>query len=443
MFRSFYGKFHTLWVTSAAMAREVAAVDGPFGIFAIDAAIRDQGPKELNEYLQDLVGDRPVLFFGRKAMFNDRKLNEVYGPADMVNFLEIPFQGSQLQDVINKFIGWYEKEFGEVTLENPEDELLGMRIKNFYFFKKVLFDVYVKVDEHKFILLANKDRDFPQALVAEYARKQVKFLYLYKSEFITNLEKSLDNMSKALTKNIDRYPVYLKLQIRGVSFIHDYIRNIGISESLQEHILSFYESSLQLVAHSKKIEKVIEDFPYAGEYLAEQAVLGLYLGEYICRKLGYISEFPRKKLGLSAIIHDAMLDNEELANVRYLEEDSADQYSPEDLQDLKEHPVKAAEVSEMFMNFTESDYLITQHHEFPWPQETSRIGFPGNIQARKISNLSAVFIIISQFCTILCEHKGDLDQAQEDIYDLLKAANTRIFKEPAEILYELFYKSKL
>jgi hypothetical protein len=425
------------------MARELASVDGPFGIFAIDISLRDDHPGELYSYLLDLIGERPCLFFGSKTLFNDRNMDSVYqNSGALTNFLELPFQGSDLQAVVDNFINWYQKEFGEVALENPDEDLLSMRIRNFFYFKKVQFDVYVKVDEKKYVLAISRDKDYSQSLISDYSRRHVKFLHVRKNEFIEHLERSLANLSKALEKNKSKIPVYLKLQIRGIGFLHDYIRNIGITEEIQEYIDNFYQSSLDLYGDLKKVELILQEFPYDSEFIAEQAVMQLYLTEFICRKLGYISEFPRKKLGLSSIIHDAMLINEDLANIRYLSEEIKSKLTNEDLDDLNNHPEKAADASERFFNFTESDYIISQHHEFTWGADLGYSGFPQKANNRKISNLSAIFIIMNHFSTIMCEHKGDLANALRDMQTFMKQIKSRTYKESADHFFELFNNLK-
>lgn len=71
-----------------------------------------------------------------------------------------------------------------------------MRLRNFYLFEQVPYDVYIELTSTKFGKVITKDKFYSHQIIQNYSRKNIKYLYLRKDEHLKFLDTSIKNLLK-------------------------------------------------------------------------------------------------------------------------------------------------------------------------------------------------------------------------------------------------------
>ena len=431
LFASHFPKVELICVTDGSDAIEYLSYEGPFGLILVEAAMKSDDPSELTRKVISLAGERPIIFVGAQAFITDRIDEEFYIKSDTNDLLIRPIEIESFKDTVNKAIGWAEEEEFEKSIEDIDrEELLPMKLRNFYLFESLPYDVYLELTQTKFIKIISANKRYSHSDINAYAKKNVKVLYLQKNEYLKFLEDGIekllmifDGQVKLSTKKI------IANQIRSVLIIHQYVQTVGVSQNLIKLCDRVIAVTREVTLEHKKFKNILPFFPKAHADLAEQAVMTLYLSETILTALGWASETSRKKLGLASLLYDSMLTNDDLSKIRSLEDPQLQMFTVSEQEEFKNHPLKAAEMAQYFQGYPDTDFIIAQQHERPKGD-----GFPSKLTNNKLTAHSCAFILSNNFVTRLVTDNKNQGALLNIFREIKSVYNQGNFKDPLSAL---------
>lgn len=130
-------------------------------------------------------------------------------------------------------------------------------------------------------------------------------------------------------------------------------------------------------------------------FIASHSMALAYMSCAFARALGWNSEFTLKKLALASVLHDIVLERDESARIRTTDEISELRQGGHnnDALAVENHPLLVAELVRSMHDYPLGvDLLVAHHHDLPGSR-----GFPSLPDARKIDQLSALFIFMHDF----------------------------------------------
>lgn len=398
LFHAHFSGVELVCVLRASDAIETLSFDGPFGLIIIECGLREIHPTDLAEEVFDTIGPRPLLFVGTPTMIKDRVREEFFNEHEMVSLYNKPYKPEEITAAIQNAIDWAkQQEFEESIVELDPEDFLPLKLRNFYLYEKVPFDVYVELTKTKYILAIKANKPYTQATIQDFQKRNIKTLYLEKNEHLSFLENSIKKIGQSLNRG--SFPTkkrHIQSVIAGVLVGHQYLRDVGVSDSLKAFFELLIDQFTQILDEYGSLELLLLDFPMEHADLAEQAVLKALISEFLIKSLGWRSNLSRQKTGITSLLHDVFLEREEWSTITYSDHPDLDYLSTEQKENFLNHPKKAAEISQQFSQYTEIDFIIEQHHEQP-----DGNGFPQGINSGKITQVSAVFILSSNFVTQL------------------------------------------
>ncbi len=427
----FNKKISLVCVRKAHEAMETLTFDGPFGMIIIECGMKDSDPTDLAEDIFDTVGPRPLIFVGTQTMIKDRVRDDFYNEHDMVTLYEKPYEAEEVTKTIEDAINWAKKEeFENNIVELSTEEFLPLKLRNFYLYQQVPFDVYVELTKTKFIKAISANKPYTQSQIQDFQKRNIKYLYLEKNEHLNFLENSINKIKKSL-KLIPQEDPKKRIQtiIAGVLVAHQYIKDVGVADNLKEFIDILIDNISKSLKAYSNLENLLLEFPMEHGDIAEQAVLKALISEFIVKSLGWRSDLTKSKTGLTAILHDIYVEREEWSTITYKDHPDLDYLESEQKQALMEHPKKAAELSHYFSNYSDVDFIIEEHHEQP-----DGNGFPRGLNAGKITQVSAIFIISSNFVIQLVMNGISQSSLRTIIRSFMSIYNVGNFKEPFSLL---------
>ena len=437
LFKAHFSKIELICALKTNQALDYLTYEGPFGIIIIDASLKQVNPSDFGEQILEVAGERPLIFVGDKVTIRDRIRDELYLGHDLNAVIYKPYDIDHFREIIQTSLNWArEEEFEQSVEEFERSEMLPMKLRNFYLFEKIDYDVYVELTQTKYAKVIAAKKPYTHNTIQNYAKKNIKYLYLKKNEYLRFLEESIEDIMNGLEQTQNPKKI-ISLQIKSIVIIHQYIRSVGVSDSLIELVQNVIDKTTQNYQSVRTFKNILAHFPRINLDLAEHSVLSLYLCESVCESLSWNSDITKKKLGLASILQDTGLTNEDLLKINRLDDPHLQMFSEEDREEFKNHPAVAAGYSQYFTRFPEVDYLISQHHEMPNGE-----GFPNKLNANKLTVLSCTFILCSHYLArLVCSKVKSENLLQEVYYQFKLMYNTGNFKEPLVALEKTLRKT--
>lgn len=406
-----------------------ASVDGPFGIFALDAEAKSYEPDELGKMLLDFTGDRPIIFFGHQAFINDRISQELYTSNEYNDRVISPYDRPDFKDDLSAKIGnaltFAKKEEFEQSIEEADSkDFIPMKIKSFYLYNSFPYDIYLEITPSRYIKLLQADKPYTVSTLASYAKKNVRFLHIRKDDQLAYLEGESKKCLKAIRRLPAKSEEMLLVLLRATTLTHQTLLSIGVTPGALTLCSAITDTIIEIVNHPKELSKVLANYPkvYAG--IASKSLLTGFIATAMSAKMGWESETTKKKLTVASLLMDFTLSEEEMAKINSPADPLLKRLSEEQKLNYFEHPLKAAEISQQFTMYPDIDFLIENHHETP-----NRKGFPNKPSHTRLTALCSVFNI-AQF--LAAELDGNLATSQflaKSLRALSRDYNSGNFKE--------------
>lgn len=360
-------------------------------------------------------------------------------------------QGSFKKEALNRIIAktstskefarkiWHViKSKNNLNFEYEEEEYKKIRLIYFLRFNQVLCDVYVKLNDQKFIKIINKDEYYTREDFSKYTQRNIEYLYVLSEDYetfgVSMAKTPFLIQSKNLAANQVEHAVSTTVEI-----IHDLASQVGITDTVLNLVdYSVYQIESQLESSGDKKTKEIYDLMTKmrdrKDYLYDHSYLLSYISCEICSKLDWDSEETRSKLIYASLLKDIKVTNADLAMAVDLQSSDLLKFDAEEIAKYKKHPLEAAKMISEAKTFPLNiEDLVLQHHENP-----EGTGFPRNLDANRVNQLSATFIVAHNFVNEL--YREDFNR--KEIINILSRMKKRFgvgsYKAPVMALIKCF-----
>ena len=270
-------------------------------------------------------------------------------------------------------------------------------------------DIFIKLNEQKYIKLLNGGDTFTQADLDKYTKKKgVEYLYLNTSSAEVFSQRYIDELEKIIKR-----PQPAKVDVAAAGAQHEAVfeavqsmmSEFGFKPEVQKLAKTQIAATMKTIGSAPKLNDVVTQLKKVqGKYGASHSFACAYVACGIASGVKWASETTFHKLNLAAFFHDAPLVNDELAEVQSLEEleEKKSKFEEREIQIFKTHTARAAELVRQFKEIPpDVDKIIMEHHERP-----DGNGFPRKMKANQIAPLSCVFIMAHDL-VLEMRRKGD------------------------------------
>jgi HD-GYP domain-containing protein (c-di-GMP phosphodiesterase class II) len=411
--------------------------DGPFSFVVVAIDNKNITVVDLYHSIIDTLGVRPFVFIGTINSVKAQLTNDMVHNQQTNALVELPVVLDEFKKAINLAIDWVKKEeFEESILEFSRDDLHPMRLRNFYLFESVPYDVYIELTATKFGKVISKDKFYSHQIIQNYSRKNIKYLYLRKDEHLKFLDTSIKNLLKIYEAKLSDRKKYLLLHLKSAFFMHQFIRAASVSDEVNKLAHFFIESVSNLVRSYENISDLLDSISESGNVtFAEQSVATAYVCERILLNMGWTADMTRGKLILASLLQDVSLSNDDLIKIRSINDPNLKMFSEEEQDDFKNHPQKAAHLSTYFNGFSDVDFILLEQHEHPTGD-----GFPKGLNSSGLTTISCIFILASNFVSRMALTPKSPTQHKDIFTSMKRVYNTGNFKDPLKALEKALKK---
>ncbi len=432
-----YPKVQLVGLRGPESLMDMLTADGPFSFIVINIDNKNIVVADLYQQINDTLGVRPFVFIGTPNSVKSQITNDMVHNQQTNALVELPLVLEEFKKAVNLAIDWVKKEeFEESILEFSRDDLHPMRLRNFYLFEQLPYDVYIELTSTKFGKVITKDKFYSHQIIQNYSRKNIKYLYLRKDEHLKFLDTSIKNLLKIYDAKLTDRKKYLVLHLKTAFFMHQFIKAASVSEDVNKLAHYFIDSVSALVRTYENLSDLLDNISETGNItFAEQSVATAYVCEKILSNMGWTADMTRGKLILAALLQDVTLGNDDLIKIRSLNDPNLKMFSEEEQEDFKNHPQKAANLSTFFNGFSDVDFILMEQHEHPTGD-----GFPKGLNSSGLTTISCIFILASNFVSRMALTPKSPTQHKDILTSMKRIYNTGNFKDPLKALEKALKK---
>lgn len=323
-----------------------------------------------------------------------KKFPNIYG------YIEKPNIFDPLLEIISSFV------LKDNLIFSNKNSHIPVRIELLHRMSQIPNDIYLKLNDEKFVKVINKGDSFLQEELERFNSKRISHLYIHQSDcdqFLKAFQDNLESITSAKKINLDS-----KFSISFESL--EIVERLSYVLGWTPQVIGAAKKSIQLaigvISSNPNIFKFFQKKPTNQNktYLQHSAPLAM-ISCVLCYQLGWTSDSTHLKLAMAALMHDMGVDDFYYSNINSWNQlaRSSKEKSPM-LERYKSHPSQAAQLSRTIKNLPpDVDQIILQHHEAP-----NSSGFPRSLSSSFISPMSALFIIAEDLLEFIGEEKEDI-----------------------------------
>lgn len=348
-------------------------------------------------------------------------------PFEIVHIKELLEGHQSLSDLMTS-MNKKEGVSDETEVAMGDDSFTSIKIDEFYSSAAVLFDIYIKLSQDKYLKILHTGDTFSKDRLDKYKNeKKVENLYFHNSDrrkfiqynnFLT--KKLIDN------KNV---PVYNKVNIlKNVTekFIEEAF-TVGIKPQVIEQGKEVCESVFQLIEKQTDLYTILKSYQDFDPTAYSHAFLVTLYSTAIIKQFDWQSKATIETTAMACMFHDigkTMLPKE-FVNL------SVKDMTPEQVDVYKKHPELGFQIVENNRMLNNSvKQIILQHHE-----AFDGTGFPFQKKGNKIPTLANIVCLADDFVHIMIDEKLQPTEALRRI--LMDKAGVKRYNS---ILVEKFIK---
>lgn len=325
----------------------------------------------------------------------------------------------------------------EENVEMGDDEFTAVRISEFYSSKAVLFNVYVRLKENKYIKILHAGDSFDKDRIDKYKNeKGVEFLYFHNSDrrkfiqFHNHLAKKLVNADVVPTES--KLKMIKNVTAKYVEELYDQ----GMKPQVIDQGKQVAENVYTLIENDDSLYKTLRGYQEFDPNAYTHCYLVTLFSSAIIKQFDWQSKATIETTAMACMFHDiGKMDlPPELLELRPVEMDD------EQLEMYKQHPeLGAARLDGCRQVNNSVKQIISQHHEC-----FDGSGYPFGKKGSKIHTLANIVRLADDFVHIMVDEELKPVEALKKIigdkeivvrYNSMIVENfIKVFADPSKII---------
>lgn len=359
-----------------------------------------------------------------------------------------PFELSTLKDMleghqsVSDLVANIPKREGqseEEEVAQSDNQFTKIRIEEFYSSQAVLFDIYIKLAENKYLKILHAGDLFTKERLDRYKiEKKVEFLYFANSDRRKFIQYN-NFLSKKSIEN-QNIPSFVKvglLKNTTEKFVEE-IYTVGVKPLVIDQGKEVCETVFQLIESQTDLYSVLKSFQKFDPSAYSHAFLVTLYSTAIIKQFEWQSKTTIETTAMACMFHDIgkMQLPKEFINL------SAKKMNPEQLIEYQKHPELGYRMVENNRALNNSvKQMILQHHE-----TFNGTGFPSQKKGSKILTLANIICLVDDFVHVMIDDELQptdalkrilMNKEQVSRYNSILIENfIRVFVDPAKIKKE-------
>ncbi len=257
--------------------------------------------------------------------------------------------------------------------------------KNLLSMKELVYDVYLQFSHAKKTRIYNQADPNTREVLDKYLEKDIDDFYLKEGHYYNYLDQIIKDYKNRVESFKFSNKVSSTLNLNEKSNLISTLADLNLKKSLLEKVSTSLDSGVSKIESSAVFFEMFKGINKNNSFLSEHCLMMCYISSAIALEMGVSDTYACEKLVLASLLHDISLD-EDADYDSYVDKNHNKSLS-------KDHPLKSMNAIERIPTLSPDIYtIIEQHHE-----KIDGSGYPKGIDFKKITELSAIFIVAEDF----------------------------------------------
>jgi putative nucleotidyltransferase with HDIG domain len=278
-------------------------------------------------------------------------------------------------------------------MSEKHPEMIPVPIHDFIAGASVPVNLYVKLNDSKFVLVSKAGQKTNRDQFKTYEDKTVEYLWVKKTEYSSLIS---NNISIAgIVINNDNLNTTQKSQILSQASASVFLEldHVGIGFESYSHSKQIVDATVALATEHRDINELLVGLKDCSDTLLRHSMAVCYVSVLIAQALGWKNKQTIEKLALGALLHDIGLKvlppeivNKAMAKMTY-----------EETLLYEQHPYKGMQML-LSLGIVPDDVIaiVYEHHENAIGQ-----GYPRKLRNLKMHPLAKVVALADEFCDLV------------------------------------------
>lgn len=408
-------------VTSVSNGRDaqLALYNDKFFAILINYDVQNHSCTQVLKFIKsNYTNQRVIVILKDKSLIE----NEVVSEEKLLKFgvteiATMPFEITYLKELLeghqslkDLLAGVTRKEgvSEEKEVSLTDENFSHIKIDEFYSSQAVLFDIYIRLGENKYLKILHAGDTFSKERIDKYKNeKKISNLYFHNNDRRKYIQYN-NHLAKKFIEN-KNVPAFNKVNIlKNVSekYIEE-VYTVGLKAQVLEQGREVCENIYQLIETQTDLYSVLRSFQNFDPTAYSHAFLVTLYSTAIIKQFEWQSKATIETTAMACMFHDIgkTLLPKEFIELRPIN------MNPEQLETYKKHPELGMQVVEGVRGLNNSvKQIILQHHE-----AYDGTGFPNASKGNKILTLANIVCLADDFVHIMIDEKKQPTEALRKI----------------------------
>lgn len=286
----------------------------------------------------------------------------------------------------------------ETEVQMNDENFSRIKIDEFYSAQAVLFDIYIKLNDNKYLKILHAGDSFSKERIDKYKNaKKIDSLYFHNSDRRKYIQYN-NHLAKKFIANTN-VPTFHKVNILK-NVAEKYIAEVftvGIKPQVLEQGREVCETVYQLIETQPDLFTILRSFQNFDPSAYSHSFLVTLYSTAIIKQFDWQSKTTIETTAMACMFHDIgkTMMPKELVGMRPKD------MSPEQYEIYKKHPEMGLQIVETNRGINNSvKQIILQHHE-----AYDGTGFPFEKKGNKILTLANILCLVDDFVHIMMDEK--------------------------------------
>jgi len=429
---------------------QLALYNDKFFAVVLNYSVKNHSGSQVLKFIKtNHPSQRVIMILDSKDMLESGSLSE--DKLKKMGAMEVackPFELDHLKDLLEghqslgDLMSTIPKREGtseEEEVDMSDDDFTKVRIDQFYSSQAVLFAIYIRLKENRFIKILHAGDQFTKDRIDKYKNeKGVEFLYFHNSDRRKFIQ--YNNFLAKKLINTEVAPAISKVNLlKNVSEKYmEEVFTVGVKPQVVDQGKEVCENIYNLVEKQEDLYKLLKTYQDFDPNAFTHAFLVSMFSTAIIKQFDWQSKTTIETTAMACLFHDIgkMKLPKELLEKRPLEMDD------EEMELYKTHPELGVEVVEGNRMINNSiKQIIIQHHE-----HFDGTGYPYGKRGSKILTLSNIVLLADDFVHLMIDEELKPVEALKAIlsrkemvtrYNSMIVENfIKVFTDPEKIIKE-------
>ena len=326
----------------------------------------------------------------------------------ITDYLVHPFELKDLKDLVEgqqsvgQMISILQKKDGvseEEEVDLVDENFTKVKINEFISCKNVLFNIYIRIRDGKYIKILHEGDSFSKERFDKYRNdKKVEYLYFLSTDRRKYIRYA-NHIGLKLIKNTKVAPeVKMKMIKNSTEKMIEDLYSEGIKPVAMDQAKQVCNNIYEMVSTEKNLFKLLRSYQDFDPSAYSHSYLVSLFGSMIIKQFDWESKLTLETLCLGAFFHDIgkMKLPKELLELRPID------MTDEQYELYQTHPTIGAEmIMGNRMVSPSVVQIVLQHHE-----SVDGTGFPSGLKQSKISTLAKIIKLANDFSRMVQEREA-------------------------------------